>query len=112
MPPSPGHFWESSVTAAPWGQKKQLRAMIQSQMVMGPEAEIGGTMLRLATATTNSSTRSLRPSTRLRPDLWLPNAIVLPNSPPVGCCQIKRGQHSLKKMLPRFVDGLTRQLRK
>src|SRR5271168_195955 len=104
MPPSPGHFCESSVTAAPCGQKKQLRAMIQSQMVMGPEAEIGGTMLRLATATTNSSTRSLRPSTRLRPDLWLPNAIVLPNSPPGGCFQItyqiEGGSILLRKCYP------------
>src|ERR1700691_465931 len=72
MPPSPGHFCASSVTAAPWGQKKQERAMSQSQRVTGPEADIAGIMFRLATATTKSKTRSRRPSTRSRPGFFLP----------------------------------------
>src|ERR1700722_7668692 len=72
MPPSPGHFCASSVTAAPWGQKKQERAMSQSQRVTGPEADIAGIMFRLATATTKSKTRSRRPRTRSRPGFFLP----------------------------------------
>src|SRR5271155_3037714 len=67
MPPSPGHFWANSVTAAPCGQKKQERASSQSQSVTGPEEEIAGIRLRLATATTKSNTRSRRPSTRSSP---------------------------------------------
>src|ERR1700733_14987435 len=72
MPPSPGHFWASSVTDRPWGKKKQERAMSQSQRVTGPEADIAGIMFRLATATTKSKTRSRRPSTRSRPGFFLP----------------------------------------
>src|ERR1700730_9642031 len=67
MPPSPGHFWANSVTAAPCGQKKQERANSHSHSVTGPEAEIAGIRLRLATATTKSNTRSRRPNTRSRP---------------------------------------------
>src|ERR1700688_3210766 len=67
MPPSPGHFWANSVTAAPCGQKKQERANSHSHSVTGPEAEMAGIMFRLATATTKSNTRSRRPSTRSRP---------------------------------------------
>src|SRR5258708_6127135 len=66
MPPSPGHFWASSVTAAPWGQKKQKSANSHSHSVTGPEAEMAGIRFRLATATTKSNTRSRRPSTRSR----------------------------------------------
>src|SRR6202161_3386741 len=79
MPPSPGHFCASSVTAAPWGQKKQERAMSQSQRVTGPEADIAGIMFRLATATTKSNTRSRRPSTRSRPGFFLPVGMGLAN---------------------------------
>src|ERR1700748_3178951 len=67
MPPSPGHFWANSVTAAPCGQKKQARANSHSHSVTGPEAEIAGIRFRLATATTKSNTRSRRPRTRSRP---------------------------------------------
>src|ERR1700761_215833 len=67
MPPSPGHFWDSSVTAAPCGQKKQARAISHNHKVTGPEAETAGIRFRLATATTKSKTRSRRPSTRSRP---------------------------------------------
>src|ERR1700733_10644367 len=73
MPPSPGHFWASSVTAAPCGQKKQERANSHSHSVTGPEAETAGIRFRLATATTKSNTRSRRPSTRSRPG-FLPGA--------------------------------------
>src|SRR3984957_1534333 len=73
MPPSPGHFWANSVTAAPCGQKKQERANSHSHSVTGPEAEMAGIMFRLATATTKSNTRSRRPSTRSRPG-FLPGA--------------------------------------
>src|SRR5579859_3218624 len=66
MPPSPGHFWANSVTAAPCGQKKHARANSHSHSVTGPEAEMAGIRFRLATATTKSSTRSRRPSTRSR----------------------------------------------
>src|ERR1700677_4832917 len=72
MPPSPGHFWASSVTAAPCGQKKQERAISHSQSVTGPEAETAGIRFRLATATTKSKTRSRRPSTRSRPGFFFP----------------------------------------
>src|ERR1700688_4340593 len=67
MPPSPGHFWANSVTAAPCGQKKQERANSHSHSVTGPEAEMAGIKFRLATATTKSNTKSRRPSTRSRP---------------------------------------------
>src|SRR5271156_3728760 len=67
MPPSPGHFWANSVTAAPCGQKKQASANSHSHSVTGPEAEMAGIRFRLATATTKSNTRSRRPSTRSRP---------------------------------------------
>src|ERR1017187_5409703 len=40
--------------------------MIQSQMVTPPLAAMDGTTLRLKTATTKSSTRSRRPSARIR----------------------------------------------
>src|SRR5271156_5938067 len=67
MPPSPGHFWANSVTAAPCGQKKPARANSHSHSVTGPEAEMAGMRFKLATATTKSNTRSRRPSTRSRP---------------------------------------------
>src|ERR1700692_2074551 len=67
MPPSPGHFWANSVTAAPCGQKKQERANSHSHSVTGPEAEMAGIRFRLATATTKSNTRARRPSPRSRP---------------------------------------------
>src|ERR1700756_1724670 len=67
MPPSPGHFWANSVTAAPCGQKKPERANSHSHSVTGPEAEMAGIRFRLATATTKSNTRSRRPNTRSRP---------------------------------------------
>src|SRR5215813_8263533 len=50
----------------PWGQKNSSTEMIQSQTVTPPLAAIDGTTFRLKTATTNSSTRSQRPRTRLR----------------------------------------------
>src|SRR5258706_2917273 len=50
----------------PWGQKKSMSEMIQSQTVTPPLAAIEGTTLRLKTATTKSKTRSQRPSTRRR----------------------------------------------
>src|SRR5271157_2022371 len=50
----------------PWGQKKKTREISQSQTVIPPLAEIDGTTLRLTMATTNKSTRSERPRTRLR----------------------------------------------
>src|SRR5580692_793629 len=71
MPPSPGHFWANSVTAAPCGQKKQVRASSHNQSVTGPEDEMAGIRFRLATATTNSNTRSRRPSTRSSPGFLL-----------------------------------------
>src|ERR1700733_12939056 len=67
MPPSPGHFWANSVTAAPCGQKKQESSNSHNHSVTGPEAEMAGIRFRLATATTKSNTRSRRPSTRSRP---------------------------------------------
>src|SRR5271156_5578484 len=73
MPPSPGHFWASSVTAAPCGQKKQERASSHNQSVTGPEEEMAGIRFKLATATTKSNTRSRRPNTRSRPG-FLPTA--------------------------------------
>src|ERR1700751_3733974 len=54
------------MTAIPCGQKKRIKEMIQSQMVTPPLAAIEGTTLRLKTATTNRSTRSRWPRTRLR----------------------------------------------
>src|SRR5215471_5031122 len=54
------------MTAIPCGQKKRSREMIHSQTVTPPLAAIDGTTLRLNTATTNSSTRSRRPSARIR----------------------------------------------
>src|ERR1700686_5374316 len=54
------------MTAMPWGQKKRRREMIQSQTVTPPLAAIEGTTFRLKTATTNRSTRSRRPSARIR----------------------------------------------
>src|SRR5213082_3552591 len=54
------------MTAIPCGQKNSNREMIQSQTVNPPFAAIEGTTFRLKTATTNSSTRSQRPRTRLR----------------------------------------------
>src|SRR5258708_27106115 len=73
MPPSPGHFWANSVTAAPCGQKKQERANNHNQSVTGPDEEMAGMRFRLATATTNSNTRSRRPKTRSSPG-FLPAA--------------------------------------
>ena len=74
MPPSPGHFWANSVTAAPCGQKYNARASSHNQSVTGPEDEIAGIRFRLATATTKRSTRSRRPKTRSRPGFFLPTA--------------------------------------
>src|ERR1700733_5177590 len=73
MPPSPGHFWANSVTAAPCGQKKQESANSHNHSVSGREAARAGIRFRLATATTKSNTRSRRPSTRSRPG-FLPGA--------------------------------------
>src|SRR5271165_672883 len=81
MPPSPGHFWANSVTAAPCGQKKQERASNHNQSVTGPEEEIAGIRFRLATATTKSNTRSRRPNTRSRPG-FLPTASGRMSLPP------------------------------
>src|ERR1700722_3493443 len=67
MPPSPGHFCDSSVTAAPCGQKKQERAINHNHRVTGPDEETAGMRFRLATATTNNRMRSRRPRTRSRP---------------------------------------------
>ncbi len=54
------------MTAMPWGQKKRMSEIIQSQTVTPPFAAIEGTTFRLKTATTKSSTRSQRPRTRRR----------------------------------------------
>src|SRR6266536_5697098 len=54
------------MTAIPCGQKKSSREMIQSQTVTLPLAAMLGTTFKLKTATTNSNTKSERPSTRLR----------------------------------------------
>src|SRR5579884_23372 len=54
------------MTAIPCGQKKSRTEMIQSQTVTPPLAAMEGATFRLKTATTNSSTRSQRPRTRLR----------------------------------------------
>src|SRR5437899_4277252 len=54
------------MTAMPWGQKKRVREMSQSQMVTPPLAAMEGTTLRLKTATTKRRMRSLRPRTRRR----------------------------------------------
>src|SRR5215813_15585452 len=54
------------MTAIPCGAKKSSREMIQSQMVTPPLAAMDGTTFKLNTATTNSSTRSRWPRTRLR----------------------------------------------
>ena len=53
------------MTAMPCGQKNKSREMIQSQIVIPPFAAIEGTTLRLKTATTNSKTKSRRPSARI-----------------------------------------------
>ena len=55
-----------SMTAIPCGQKNSTREMIHNQTVTPPLAAIEGTTLRLNTATTNSRTKSPRPSTRFR----------------------------------------------
>src|SRR5580692_10093301 len=54
------------MTAMPWGQKKNSKAMIHSQTVTPPLAAIDGTTFRLKTATTKSRTRSKRPRTRFK----------------------------------------------
>src|SRR5580704_8543866 len=74
MPPSCGKRFESSTTAMPCGQKKKIRARVQSQIVTGPSAAITGTTLRFATATTKSNTRSHMPSARFR---WTAGAVEL-----------------------------------
>src|SRR6476646_248863 len=54
------------MTAMPCGQKNNTREISHSQTVTPPLAAMEGTTFRLKTATTNSSTRSQRPRTRLR----------------------------------------------
>src|SRR5579864_4494181 len=54
------------MTAIPCGQKKSKIEMIHNQIVTPPLAAMDGTTFKLKTATTNSSTRSQRPRTRLR----------------------------------------------
>src|SRR6516165_6066497 len=54
------------MTAIPCGQKNRPSEISHSQMVTPPLAAMDGTTFRLKTATTNSSTRSRWPRTRLR----------------------------------------------
>src|SRR5690349_18579920 len=54
------------MTAMPCGQKNSTSEISHSHTVTPPLAAIDGTTFRLKTATTNSSTRSKRPSTRFR----------------------------------------------
>src|ERR1700687_5049874 len=66
------------MTAMPCGKKKRRREMIQSQTVTPPLAAIEGTTFRLKTATTNRSTRSRRPSARIRWG-WAADWVVVDN---------------------------------
>src|SRR6202008_3963703 len=65
-PPSPGYRCANSITATPCGQKNKRSDTSHSQMVTPPFAAMDGSTFRLNTATTNSSMRSRRPSTRFR----------------------------------------------
>src|SRR5579872_2479394 len=66
MPPSPGKRWDSSMTAMPWGQKKNASASSQSHTVMNPPAATTGTRFIFVMATTQSHVRSHVPRTRRR----------------------------------------------
>src|SRR6476661_3736769 len=64
MPPSSGYRAERSLTASPWGRKKNSPARTQSVMELGPAAAAVANQRRLTTATTLNSTMSRRSSAR------------------------------------------------
>src|SRR5690242_13966787 len=93
----------------PCGQKNSSSEITHNHTVTPPLAAIDGTTLRLNTATTNSSTRSQRPSTRFRcgaPASMVPDSAVLvaEDNRQLLCRTRRRGRALLLRLRQRGRD--------